>query len=70
MTETTLPAATLEILAPDPLTTVQDLGRPGWAHIGVTASGAADRDALTLANRLIGNPEGAAAWRPPSAGSG
>lgn len=61
MTHTTMPAATLEILAPGPLTTVQDLGRPGWAHIGVTASGAADRDALTLANRLIGNPEGAAA---------
>ena len=55
------PSALLEILSPGPLTTVQDLGRPGWAHIGVPGSGAADQRALTLANRLVGNPEGAAA---------
>ena len=42
------------------LTTVQDLGRPGYAHLGVPRAGAADRDALRLANRLVGNPEGAA----------
>ena len=53
--------AELEILAPGPLTTVQDLGRPGYAGIGVGASGAADRSALRLANRLVGNAEGAAA---------
>ncbi|MFJ2112689.1 biotin-dependent carboxyltransferase family protein [Streptomyces sp. NPDC087850] len=47
----------LEILAPGPLTTLQDLGRPGWAHLGVTASGAADPPSLTLGNRLVGNPE-------------
>ena len=41
-------------------TTVQDLGRPGLAHLGVTRSGAADRAALRLANRLVGNPEAAA----------
>lgn len=46
---------------PGPLTTVQDLGRPGYAHIGVPGSGAADRGALRLANRLLGNAEGAAA---------
>ncbi|MGA5425751.1 biotin-dependent carboxyltransferase family protein [Streptomyces koyangensis] len=51
----------LEILAPGPLATVQDLGRPGLAAMGVGASGAADRSALRLANRLVGNPEGAAA---------
>ncbi|GAA2532427.1 5-oxoprolinase subunit C family protein [Streptomyces koyangensis] len=51
----------LEILAPGPLATVQDLGRPGLAAVGVGASGAADRSALRLANRLVGNPEGAAA---------
>ncbi|MEU1600465.1 biotin-dependent carboxyltransferase family protein [Streptomyces sp. NPDC005708] len=51
----------LEVLAPGPLTTVQDLGRPGWAHLGVSASGAADTASLTLANRLVGNPENAAA---------
>ncbi|MFI0211829.1 5-oxoprolinase subunit C family protein [Streptomyces diastaticus] len=51
----------LEVLATGPLATVQDLGRPGLAPMGVGASGAADRSALRLANRLVGNPEGAAA---------
>ncbi|MFI0712181.1 biotin-dependent carboxyltransferase family protein [Streptomyces inhibens] len=51
----------LEILSPGPLTTVQDLGRPGWSHIGVPPSGAADPSSLALANRLLGNPENAAA---------
>ncbi|MFE3441692.1 biotin-dependent carboxyltransferase family protein [Nocardia sp. NPDC059180] len=41
-----------------PLATVQDLGRPGWFDSGVGVSGAADRGALRLANRLVGNPEG------------
>ncbi|MFC0863258.1 biotin-dependent carboxyltransferase family protein [Sphaerimonospora cavernae] len=53
--------AELEVLATGPLTTVQDLGRPGRAHLGVGRSGAADRGALRLANRLLANPEGAAA---------
>ncbi|MEU1791839.1 biotin-dependent carboxyltransferase family protein [Streptomyces sparsogenes] len=43
------------------LTTVQDLGRAGHAHLGVPRSGALDEPALRLANRLVGNPEGAAA---------
>ena len=51
---------TLHVLRPGPLTTVQDLGRPGLAHLGVGRSGAADRPAHRLANRLLGNPEGAA----------
>ncbi len=50
----------IEVLTPGALTTVQDLGRAGWAHIGVPRSGAADRDALIRANRLVGNPDGAA----------
>ena len=50
----------LEILAPGPLATIQDLGRPGLAALGVGASGAADRGSLRLANRLVGNPESAA----------
>lgn len=50
----------LTVLAPGPLTTVQDLGRPGHAAIGVTRSGAADARAAGLANRLVGNrPEAA-----------
>ncbi len=43
------------------LALIQDLGRPGLAHLGVSPSGAADRTALRLANRLVGNVEGAAA---------
>jgi biotin-dependent carboxylase-like uncharacterized protein len=50
----------LRILATGPFACVQDLGRPGYAHIGVGESGAADRGALRLANRLVGNPEDAA----------
>ncbi|MBJ7288039.1 biotin-dependent carboxyltransferase family protein [Williamsia sp.] len=50
----------LGILATGALSTVQDLGRPGYAHLGVPLSGAADRGAQRLANRLVGNPEGAA----------
>jgi biotin-dependent carboxylase-like uncharacterized protein len=51
----------IEVLRPGPLATVQDLGRPGHAHLGVPRSGAADERALRLANRLVGNPEGEAA---------
>ena len=50
----------LDVLATGPLATVQDLGRPGLAELGVGCSGAADRGSLRLANRLVGNPEGAA----------
>ncbi|SNQ48081.1 Biotin-dependent carboxylase-like protein [Frankia canadensis] len=58
----TLPrAGQVRIIAPGPFATVQDLGRPGLAHLGVTRSGAADRHSLRLANRLVGNLVGAAA---------
>ncbi len=49
------PGRHLEVLAAGPLTTVQDQGRPGYASVGVSPSGAADRGALALANRLVGN---------------
>ncbi|WP_329446767.1 biotin-dependent carboxyltransferase family protein [Streptomyces sp. NBC_01426] len=42
------------------LTTVQDLGRPGYAHLGVPRSGALDVGAHALANRLLGNAPDAA----------
>lgn len=51
---------TLDVLRAGPLTTVQDLGRPGWAHLGVPTSGALDGPALRAANRLAGNPPGTA----------
>ena len=47
---------TLEVLATGPLALLEDLGRPGLAHLGVTRSGAADRHSHTLANRLVANP--------------
>ena len=59
---------TVEVISAGPLTTIQDLGRPGWAHIGVPRSGAADRESLKLANRLVGNREGAAALETTLAG--
>ncbi|MEU4420647.1 biotin-dependent carboxyltransferase family protein [Actinoplanes sp. NPDC024001] len=50
----------ITVLRAGPLTTVQDLGRPGFAHLGVPRSGALDVPALTRANRLVGNPVDAA----------
>jgi biotin-dependent carboxylase-like uncharacterized protein len=47
---------TLEIMRTGPLALVEDLGRPGLAHLGVTRSGAADRRSHALANRLVANP--------------
>ncbi|WP_106848877.1 biotin-dependent carboxyltransferase family protein [Blastococcus sp. Marseille-P5729] len=51
---------TLTVLRPGGRTTVQDLGRPGNAYLGVGRSGAADRRAFGLANRVLGNPPSAA----------
>jgi antagonist of KipI len=50
----------VEVLAPGLFTMVQDLGRPGFGAMGVSASGAADAIALRLGNRLVGNEENAA----------
>ncbi|MDX6274214.1 MAG: hypothetical protein QOJ92_1424 [Frankiales bacterium] len=50
----------LTVVRAGPLLTVQDLGRPGLAHLGVSRSGAADRAALVRANRMVGNPDDAA----------
>lgn len=50
----------LTVLSGGPLTTVQDLGRPGRAAEGIGRSGACDRVSAELANRLVGNEPGAA----------
>ncbi|WP_290863999.1 biotin-dependent carboxyltransferase family protein [Hamadaea sp.] len=47
----------IHVLRPGLLSTIQDLGRTGLASLAVPRSGAADRDALRLGNRLVGNPE-------------
>lgn len=51
----------LFVHTPGFLTTVQDLGRPGYAHLGISASGAADALSLRLGNLLVGNDQRAAA---------
>jgi biotin-dependent carboxylase-like uncharacterized protein len=48
------------VLETGPLTTVQDEGRTGQGAIGVGRSGACDREAYRLANRLVANDGGAA----------
>jgi biotin-dependent carboxylase-like uncharacterized protein len=51
----------IRVLEAGAQTTVQDLGRFGWAHFGISASGAADPLALRAGNLLVGNAENAAA---------
>lgn len=46
---------------PGLLSLVQDRGRPGLGHLGVSPSGAFDRTALRQVNLLLGNDLGAAA---------
>jgi biotin-dependent carboxylase-like uncharacterized protein len=52
--------ADIEVKAPGLATTVQDLGRPGYYHLGIPLSGAMDQLALIAANLLVGNAEDAA----------
>jgi antagonist of KipI len=41
--------------------TIQDLGRYGFSHLGISPAGAADRLSLRVANLLVGNAENAPA---------
>ncbi|HVA03692.1 MAG TPA: carboxyltransferase domain-containing protein [Acidimicrobiales bacterium] len=50
---------TVEVTAPGLLTMVQDLGRIGVASLGVPRAGAADLYTARIANRLVGNEDGA-----------
>lgn len=50
----------VEICSVGMQTLVQDLGRPGMTAMGVSASGALDQGAARAANRIVGNPAGAA----------
>ncbi|CAB3795205.1 biotin-dependent carboxyltransferase family protein [Pararobbsia alpina] len=52
---------TIEVVKPGLATSVQDIGRQGYYHVGIPPSGALDQYALRAANLLVGNPEGAAA---------
>lgn len=51
----------IEIILTGPFNTVQDLGRPGYRDIGVSASGAMDPLAVKIGNILLGNHDDAAA---------
>lgn len=51
----------ITVIKPGSLTTVQDLGRFGFAHVGLSPAGAADPIAFRLANLAAGNPADAAA---------
>ncbi len=53
--------STIRVIKPGACTTVQDLGRPGFGPMGISPSGAADPVSLRIGNRLVGNPEHAAA---------
>jgi antagonist of KipI len=50
----------IRVVKPGLTSTVQDLGRPGYGHLGISAAGAADTLALRAGNRLVGNDDGAA----------
>ncbi len=50
----------IKVLHPGLATSVQDLGRPGYFHLGIPLGGAMDRLAIRAANLLVGNDEGAA----------
>ncbi|HEU5428106.1 MAG TPA: 5-oxoprolinase/urea amidolyase family protein [Actinocrinis sp.] len=53
-------APAIEVIRAGALTTIQDRGRPGYAHLGVPHSGALDQAAHRLANHLVGNDPDAA----------
>jgi biotin-dependent carboxylase-like uncharacterized protein len=48
----------LRVVSPGLLTTIQDLGRSGYQHLGIPASGALDAVSLRAANALVGNLPG------------
>ena len=50
----------LRVISTGLQTTIQDLGRNGSAHLGISGSGAADPFSLRSGNLLVGNPEGEA----------
>ncbi|RFC68953.1 MULTISPECIES: biotin-dependent carboxyltransferase family protein [Mesorhizobium] len=50
----------VKVISPGLSTSVQDLGRPGYYHLGIPEGGGMDRFATTIANLLVGNEPGAA----------
>lgn len=50
----------VKVITPGLATSVQDLGRPGYYHLGIPEGGGMDRFATRIANLLVGNEPGAA----------
>lgn len=50
----------VKVVSPGLATSVQDLGRPGYYHLGIPEGGGMDRFATRIANLLVGNDPGAA----------
>jgi biotin-dependent carboxylase-like uncharacterized protein len=59
----------IHVNEPGLLTTVQDLGRYGYSHLGISSGGAADSLAMRIVNLLVGNAENAAALEMTLAGA-
>jgi antagonist of KipI len=58
----------IHVQDPGLLTTVQDLGRYGYSHLGISPGGAADSLAMRIANLLVGNAENTATLEMTLAG--
>lgn len=58
----------IRVKEPGLFTTVQDLGRHGYSHLGISSGGAADSLAMRIANLLVGNAENAASLEMTLAG--
>lgn len=52
----------IRVIKPGLLTTIQDLGRIGFAHLGLSPAGAADSLSFRIANLLLGNDANAPAF--------
>ena len=61
-------SAMLHVVSPGFMTTVQDLGRPGYQRLGIPVGGALDPVSLRTANALVGNPPEAGALEIAYAG--
>ncbi|HEU4685964.1 MAG TPA: KipI antagonist, partial [Nitrospira sp.] len=59
----------IHVVKPGLCTTLQDLGRQGFQHYGLSVSGAMDRRSLIVANRLVGNHDADAALEMTLTGS-
>lgn len=58
----------LRVLATPPGASLQDPGRPGLRSLGIAPAGALDRESARIANRLVGNHDGAAVIEVPLGG--